>query len=51
MKNKTKKSEILYSMETTLPMAGKDKTLTKKEWKRIYGYEIGMVAGVKFVKV
>lgn len=46
-----KKTETKYKMVTTFPMAGKYEVHTKKEWKRIYGYEIGLVAGVRFVKV
>jgi hypothetical protein len=44
---KTKKQE-LYKMTSDLPMAGKNLTYTKKEWKRIYGYEVGLVSGVKW---
>lgn len=50
MATKQSKTDFIYKMETNLPMAGNGKSYTKREWKRIYGYEIGLVAGVKFIK-
>ena len=52
MKSKStikKKPEKLLTLITDLPMAGVGKTYSKKEWKRIFGYEVGLVPGVKFV--
>ena len=40
-----KTTEKQYKMVTDKPLAGKDQIHTKKEWKRIYGYEIGLFAG------
>ncbi len=47
---KKEKIEVLYKMETEFPFAGKDLIYSKKEWKRIYGYEVGLLAGAKFIK-
>ncbi len=46
MKNKEEK----YLLTSELPLAGKGKTHTAKEWKRIYGYEIGLLPGARFIK-
>lgn len=51
MKKNKIKNEILYTLVSDLPFAGKGMTKTAKEWKRIYGYEIGFPnIGSKFVK-
>ncbi|MEO6302694.1 MAG: hypothetical protein ABIP51_05945 [Bacteroidia bacterium] len=41
--------EKLFRLVTDLPLAGKNKSYTKKEWKRIYGYEVGLVPGASWV--
>jgi len=46
-----KNTETSYRLITDLPLAGKNLVKTRKEWKRIYGYEVGLVPGARFVKV
>ncbi len=50
---KTKQPEQLFSLEITLPLAGKTETLTAKEWKRVYGYDSETLAlhGARLVPV
>jgi|ERR1035437_3663667 hypothetical protein len=43
--------EQIFLLETSLHFAGKGNSYTEKEWKRIYGYEIGLVAGAKFIPI
>ena len=47
----TKYFDQIFRIETTLPLAGKERQLTAKEWKRIFGYEVGLVAGAKFIPI
>ena len=50
MKTTTKKKpEIAYLLDSNLSLAGKGETRTAKEWKRVYGYEVGLVPGAKFI--
>lgn len=51
IKDPEKYFEQLYLLKSKLPMAGKGKIHTKKEWKRVFGYEIGLVDGAKFVPI
>lgn len=44
------KSNELFEMHSDLPLAGKNKTYSRKEWKKIYGYEVGLVGGAKWLK-
>jgi hypothetical protein len=46
---KKPKVEILYRMETEFPLAGKDRVLSSKEWKRIYGYDVFFNTSAKFI--
>lgn len=41
----------LWMMLSDLPMAGKGHVMTKKDWKGIYGYELGLTPGAKWRKV
>ena len=48
---KLKKGEQIYRMDSDLSMAGKGKEMSEKEWKRVYGYEVGLKAGAKWTRI
>lgn len=43
--------EQIFKMKTERSLAGKGEIHTAKEWKRIYGYELRLVAGAEFLPI